>query len=459
MRAQSFALVLAVACAFGIAAASWAGCGSSDAAPVPDAGSGGTACPLCVKDQDCNGGVCAQLGGDSYCAPVCPTGKECAADRSCVPATAVSGAQTSVCLPRGDVCSPPVVEEAGPPSDVCGALVGPSKAAGCQSCGANPCQTNGCYGGWWCNTVTSRCQPAPTSCDGSGGTPFDGGGPVTGTVGANGGTLSRLLFGIVGDTRPPTFDDTAGYPTAIIDKIYTSMQALGARPAFVLSTGDYNFASTRSPEASTQIGLYMGARAKYSGAFFPAMGNHECTGATASNCGPGSADGTTNNYTAFLTQMLGPIGKTQPYYAVNVSAIDASWTAKLVLIAANAWSPAQATWLETTLAAPTTYTFIVRHEPKNNTQAPGVAPSEAIMAQHPYTLSIVGHTHSYYHFSGREVLVGNGGAPLTGSKNYGFAMVSQRPDLALQVDMVDYMSGGVDTQFRFAVKPDGSPTP
>ncbi len=208
-----------------------------------------------------------------------------------------------------------------------------------------------------------------------------------------------------------------------------------------------------------QITLYMGARAKYSGAFFPAMGNHECTGATASNCGAGNTDGITNNYTAFLSQMLGPIGKTLPYYAIDIKAADATWTAKLVFIAGNAWSSAQATWLETTLDAPTTYTFVVRHEPKDTTQAPGVSPSEAIMAQHPYTLALVGHTHTYYHFPGREVLVGNGGAPLSGSKNFGFAIVSQRPDLALQVDMIDYASGLSDSKFHFVVKPDGTPAP
>jgi hypothetical protein len=424
-----------------------------------DAGGSTAECPACVTDQDCNGGVCAQVGGDSYCAPACPNGNECAAERACVPVSTFAGAQASVCLPRGDVCGAPPPDDAGVVSDTCGSLVGPSKTAACRSCGSQPCQSNGCYGGWWCNTSTNRCQAPPTSCDTTGGAPFDGGGPVTGTVGASGGTISRLLFGVVGDTRPAGFNDTAAYPTAIIDQIYTHMQALAARPAFVVSTGDYNFSSTSSGESDVQIGLYMAARAKYTGAFFPAMGNHECTGATASNCGDGNVDGITRNYNAFMTQMLGPIQKQQPYYAIDLKATDGAWTAKLVFIAGNAWSSAQAAWLETALSAPTTYTFIVRHEPKDTTQAPGVSPSEAIMAQHPYTLALVGHTHTYYHFPGREVLVGNGGAPLSGSKNYGFAIVSQRPDMALEVDMIDYASGLRDSRFHFAVKPDGSPTP
>jgi hypothetical protein len=68
----------------------------------------------------------------------------------------------------------------------------------------------------------------------------------------------------------------------------------------------------------------------------------------------GNADGTPNNYNAFRSKMLGPIQKTDPYYAIGLHALDNSWTAKLVFVAANAWSATQATWLETTLAQPTT---------------------------------------------------------------------------------------------------------
>jgi hypothetical protein len=461
LRANPF---LAFSCAASLALAAWAGCGSSgsatsDPTPALDSGSSAT-CPACVTDQDCSGGgICSQVGGDSYCAPACPNGNECAADRSCVPVSTVTGAQASVCLPRADVCGVAPVEDAGVVTDTCGPLVGPSAKASCNSCNGKPCQANGCYGGWWCNNTTSRCQSPPTSCEGAeGGAPFDGGGPVTGSVTGSGGTLSRLLFAVVGDTRPAGFNDTAAYPTAIISKIYSSIEALPARPPFVVSTGDYNFAPASGPEADAQIAIYMGARAKYSGAFFPAMGNHECTGATASNCGPGSTNGITSNYTAFVSRMLAPVAKNAPYYSIDIKAADAKWTAKLVFIAANAWSTAQASWLDTTLAVPTTYTFVIRHEPKDTTQAPGVSPSEAIMAKYPYTLTLVGHTHTYYHFPGREVLVGNGGAPLSGSKNYGFAVISQRPDLALQVDMIDYTSGLADTRFHFAVKPDGTET-
>ena len=156
---------------------------------------------------------------------------------------------------------------------------------------------------------------------------------------------------------------------------------------------------------------------------------------------PGRRDGVTANYSAFLEKMLAPIGKTQPYYAIDLAAADATWTAKFVFVAANAWSSAQEAWLESALAKPSTYTFVVRHEPASCHERPGVTPSEPVMARHPYTLAIVGHSHTYAHDpeTPRQVLVGNGGAPLT-SKDYGFALFSQRPDGVLDVDMLQWQT-------------------
>ena len=42
------------------------------------------------------------------------------------------------------------------------------------------------------------------------------------------------LFAVVGDTRPPTYDDTQGYPTAIIQKIYGDIEGLNPHPPFML---------------------------------------------------------------------------------------------------------------------------------------------------------------------------------------------------------------------------------
>jgi hypothetical protein len=422
-----------------------------------------------VTSKDCGGGVCAQLGGDSYCAPACSGGGACAADKQCATVTDVSGAQVSVCVPRGGVCSvASPAPDAGGPSETCGNLVGPDVMAGCHCSSGKTCAANGCFGGWWCNTATNHCQAPPSTCAGSssgsgsssgGGTTFDGGTPPSGTVGASGGTVSRLYFAVVGDTRPPSEDDTSGYPTSIITQIYDHIEALSPRPSFAVSTGDYQFAAPTGSEGATQLDLYLGARAAYSGQLFPTMGNHECTGYTNSNCGAGNADGITNNYTSYVAKLLAPISQANPYYEIDINASDGSWTAKFLFVAANAWTQTQANWLDQAMGRATTYTFLVRHESAAVTTPPGVTPSENIMAMHPYTLSIVGHDHTYSKSGAREVTVGNGGAPLTGSKDYGFGIASQQPDGSIALDMIDYSSGLADSSFHFAVKADGSPAP
>ncbi len=308
----------------------------------------------------------------------------------------------------------------------------------------------------------------------SGGIGPDGGpcttntGPITGTVGANGGSLSRLVFAVVGDTRPQYEDQPSTYPTSIITKIFQDIEALSPHPPFALGTGDYQFSSTGSGStASQQVGIYMQTRASYTGAFFPAMGNHECgvsggfSTSDNNNCGPGNQGGATPNYNAFMSQMLGPISKTTPYYSFNVNATDNSWTAKFVITAANAWDTAQQSWLQTTMAQKTTYTFIVRHEASDATPPlpPGVAGVDAVISSFPYTMLIVGHAHTYYWYykTPNVVTFGNGGAPLT-SKDYGYGLFSQRCDGAIVVDEINYQTGATDTKFHFVVTPAGAET-
>jgi hypothetical protein len=305
-------------------------------------------------------------------------------------------------------------------------------------------------------------SPAPggdTSGVGAPGGPASGGSASGGATsgGSSSGAAGEgsFVFAVVGDTRPPIPDDERGYPTDIVTKIYAGIAAYSPRPSLVVGTGDYQYSELTSPDA--QLDLYLGARKAFTGPFYPAMGNHECTGATASNCGPGGKDGTTKQYAGFLSKMLAPIGQSSPYYTIKTTAKDASWTAKFVFIAANAWTNEQGTWLDTQLADATTYTFVVRHEPGGETQAPGVAPSEAILAKHPYTLALVGHTHTFRRSGPREVIVGNGGAPLTSSVNYGWALVQRRADGAIQVDMIDYQTAKPTARASFALKADGSP--
>lgn len=298
-----------------------------------------------------------------------------------------------------------------------------------------------------------------SSGSGSGGSSSgSGSGGGSGSVGPTGGTVSSLLFAVVGDTRPPNVDDTSGYPTAIATKIFQDIESMSPKPAFGVSTGDYMYAQPGNGQAAPQVNMYVTARANFTNIMFPAMGNHECTGYTTSNCGSGNSDGVTENYTTFLSQMLQPLGQTNPYYSININSTSGAWTAKFVFIAANAWDSTQQSWLQTTLAQQTTYTFIMRHESASANTAPGVTPSEQIMAQYPYTLAIVGHTHTYEKSGAKEVIFGNGGAPISGG-SYGFGLVTQRSDGTIQVDDYDYQSMQPDTSFRFALNPDGTAAP
>jgi hypothetical protein len=261
--------------------------------------------------------------------------------------------------------------------------------------------------------------------------------------------LPELRFAVVGDTRPANLDDTANYPTDIIKQIWMDVEAEG--PPIAVTTGDYIFASTVGHEVDPQLDLYLAARGAFSGTVYPTMGNHECTGYTTSNCGPGGKDGNPPNYTQFVTRMLGPLGVDRPFYVEHFAAPDGSWTAKFIFIAGNAWTPLQADWLDKVLAEPTTYTFAMRHEPHYSNTAPGVDPSTTMLALHPLTMLITGHTHSYEHVPAyREIIVGNGGAPLTSSQNYGYVMVERQPDSNLRVTSYDYQTHAIVEQFTVA---------
>lgn len=316
----------------------------------------------------------------------------------------------------------------------CGTLVAPSVTASCHSCtaGSGTCQANGCYGGWWCDTSTNRCKVAPTTCDPSdagvrdaglpdAGAPFDAGLRDAGSnhVGVDGGVVDHLYFAVIGDTRPALIDDTANYPTAIITSVYQTLEALPSRPLFAVSTGDYMFARPSGNEGAVQLQQYVAARNHFSGVLFPAVGNHECTGATASNC----ATTSTNNLVAYRNALLAPLGQPKLYYSFNVNDAAQRWSAKFIISACNAWDSAQSAWLAAELARPTTYTFVIRHEPLG-VAAPCTTQMDALLQQHPPTMMLVGHTHTFSH-SGTQLVEGVGGAPISGNAVYGFATIEQ----------------------------------
>ncbi len=479
------ALAIAAGC---LATAGSDGCAKSNDASFGDGSGGassGAGCTACVKDAECGAGSrCGQFQGDSFCAPDCtdPKSAPCAADRACTAVNTAEGQQASVCVPTVNRCGTGTTSGSGMGGtttvatassgtgnpEVCGSLLGPDVKACCTSCtkSGKTCQANGCYGGWWCNKDSCACQaaPAPASCgssassgasssssSGSGGA--GGGGPSG--IGPTGGKLDKLTFAIVGDTRPPVENDLAGYPTAIITKIWQDVASQGV--ALAVSTGDYMFAKPYgNNQSAQQLDLYLKARANFVNQVFPALGNHECTGGVTSNCGTGNVDGLTNNYVDFLNKMLKGISST-PYYSIEIDDKNGKWTSKFVFIAANAWDSNQASWLDATLAKSTTYTFVIRHEATVANQAPGVTPSDAIVAKHPYTVMICGHTHTFeWKPYNRQLVVGNGGAPLTGAVNYGYVIAAQRPDGAMEFHEYDYATNALN--YSFALHADGTPS-
>jgi hypothetical protein len=294
----------------------------------------------------------------------------------------------------------------------------------------------------------------PGGDDGSGSNPGGGSGSGSGS-GSNVTKTSDLVFAVVGDTRPSSIDDTSNYPTAVITKIFQDIESASPKVQFAIGTGDYQFASTSGSEQQPQLNKYMTARAGFSGSFYPAMGNHECTGYTASNCGSGNPDGITTNMTDFISTMLSPIGQSNPYYVENVAAPDNSWTAKFVFIACNAWTSAQASWLSQQLAISTTYTFVIRHESVADMAETKCAASQTTVNANPLTLLIVGHTHEYSHESNdKEIINGIGGAPLTGNINFGYTIIARNSDGTLTVTTYDYQSGSVIDTFK--IKADGT---
>jgi hypothetical protein len=248
----------------------------------------------------------------------------------------------------------------------------------------------------------------------------------------DGGQVDHLFFAVVGDTRPPFPDETQAYPTAIIEKIYEDLDTLGPRPQFAVGVGDYMFASLDGGQAATQMKLYSGAVSRYHGPVFAALGNHDCAGAVSINC----ANQMTGNFQAYLDYLVFPLGKTLPYYSIPIEATDHSWTAKVLILACNAWDNPQITWMNTELARPTTFTFVVRHEPAGTTAAPCEADVARALAAYPYNLSIVGHIHTFQ-LSGNQLMVGNGGAPLMGYPQSGYTTVEQ-VDAGFRVTSYDY---------------------
>ena len=74
--------------------------------------------------------------------------------------------------------------------------------------------------------------------------------------------------------------------------------------------------------------------------------------------------------------------------------------------------------------------------------------ADSITTSHPFTLIIAGHTHTYaYYASEKLVVVGNGGAPLSGSTNYGYVIARQQANGSILFNEYDYMTNAVSNTF------------
>jgi hypothetical protein len=330
-----------------------------------------------------------------------------------------------------------------------GGTCNPGSSGGSIGSGGKTCSYH-CYGGWVCNTDTGHCVPPPppmAGCTGgsdagagdagTGGTGSDAstGGtvPTGGPIGPSGGTVDRFKFAVFGDVRPPSIDADTSYPVAIITPIIRAIQSQGAQ--FIMATGDYMYSRTTA-SVQNQLDQLLGAETSFTnGTIFHTMGNHECTGGTSSNC---PAHNETPNMRGYMSRLL-PFSQTA-YFTFTVQTTMGS--AKFVSIAANAWDSTQAAWLHQTMSQQTTYTFVARHEPTGDPQAPGAQPSDAIIDQYPVTLKMFGHAHEYRRLTTNSVISGNGGANLrTQGTYYGYLMVEQQASGNVSVTAYDVSTG------------------
>jgi hypothetical protein len=233
--------------------------------------------------------------------------------------------------------------------------------------------------------------------------------PQGGNVGVTGGTVDRLYFGVHGDTRPPSPNDTGGYPTQVIDSIY--MREAARNVEFAMDLGDHMFSDTSSA-ANAQMAIYMKSSKLLPKVTFMTEGNHDCASQYV-YCTIGS---TQPNYQAFMAA-LKPISSV-PYYTFDVT--TNAGLATFVVLADNSWDNAESAWFDGVMTKADTaakYTIVSRHHPIDNTDLATMMDEVTILKKHKYSLFLTGHTHEYKRDtftdpSGRTVRVGNGGAPL-----------------------------------------------
>jgi predicted phosphodiesterase len=104
----------------------------------------------------------------------------------------------------------------------------------------------------------------------------------------------------------------------------------------------------------------------------------------------------------------------------------------------------QSAWLTRTLSdadSRATYTIVARHHPEGDTSIAANASIMQIIRSHKFALLLTGHTHAYTHQTvdqGRDMVLGNGGAPLISSGTFnGYTVIDQLASGRLQVTVYD----------------------
>ena len=262
---------------------------------------------------------------------------------------------------------------------------------------------------------------------------------VPGAVGPHGGTVNLLHFGVSGDTRPKACEDTASYPTAVINGIGDALRQDGAQ--FALDLGDHMYVCNNDLTIATeQMNLFVAGTQHFGGTWFMTEGNHECWK------GPCLAGSTNANYVAFMAA-LNHISTT-PYYSFHVE--TSMGRATFVVIADNSWDSNQSNWLESTLSDAdknSTYTIVARHHPEGDSTVSTNSTSIAIVRKHKFALLLTGHDHLYKHMttdSGRDLVLGCSGAPLiAGGSFFGYGVIDQKTDGRLYVSIYDLSTKAV----------------
>ena len=138
----------------------------------------GALCRPCARSEQCGASsACAQYAGSDYCARACESASSCGRGEACAELTTLEGQKVKGCVSASGACGSP------------------------SSCGK--CQSGRC------DLITGMCESA-VAADLTGPAPRPSLSAPRGVVGAAGGTVTRMYFAVIGDTRPAMLVNTSG---------------------------------------------------------------------------------------------------------------------------------------------------------------------------------------------------------------------------------------------------------